>query len=40
MREMAKGLGSYNMEESPSFMSRLFKGEWWDGKIKSSTCIW
>jgi hypothetical protein len=27
MREMAKGLGSYNMEESPSFMSRLFKGE-------------
>jgi hypothetical protein len=25
---MAKGLGGYNMEESPSFMSRLFKGEW------------
>jgi hypothetical protein len=27
IKEMAKGLGGYNMEESPSFMSRLFKGE-------------
>jgi hypothetical protein len=27
IKVMAKGLGGYNMEEQPSFMSRLFKGE-------------
>jgi len=27
IKEMAKGLGSYAMEDTPSFMSRLFKGD-------------
>jgi len=27
IKEMAKGLGSYASDETPSFMSRLFKGD-------------